>query len=60
MEQKKQLTLKEVLCLSEQERKEITRKNLKRVLTEFPLLVEKMPQIKRDFGMGIYGVFIKD
>ena len=59
MEQKKQLTLQDVLCLSEQEKKELTRKNLIRVLEELPKLVEKMPEIKRDFNMGILGVYYK-
>ena len=40
-----------------QQQKEITRKNLQRVLTELPKFAEKMPEIKRDFGMGIYGVY---
>ena len=37
--------------------KEITRKNLERVLKELPLLSEQMPEIKQDFNMGIYGVY---
>ena len=40
-----------------QQQKEITRKNLQRVLTELPLLAEKMPEIKRDFDMKNYGVY---
>ena len=37
--------------------KEITRKNLLRVLDELPKLAEKMPEIKNDFNMGRYGVY---
>ena len=40
-----------------QEQKELTRKNLQRVLTELPLLAEKMPEIRRDFDMRILGVY---
>ena len=40
-----------------QEQKEITRKNLQRVLNELPKLAEKMPEIRRDFNMGVYGVY---
>ena len=42
-----------------QEQKEITRKNLQRVLDELPKLAEKMPEIKRDFDMGKWGVYCK-
>ena len=40
-----------------QEQKELTRKNLQRVLDELPKLAEQMPEIKRDFDMGVYGVY---
>ena len=40
-----------------QQKKELTRKNLERVLTELPKLAEKMPEIKRDFNMKNYGVY---
>ena len=59
MEQKIKLTLKDVLCLSEQEKKELTRKNLLRVLEELPKLAEQMPEIKRDFNMAKLGVYYK-
>ena len=39
------------------EQKELTRKNLQRVLNELPKLAEKMPEIRRDFNMGVYGVY---
>ena len=39
------------------EQKELTRKNLQRVLNELPLLAEKMPEIRRDFNMGVYGAY---
>ena len=41
----------------QQQEKELTRKNLQRVLTELPKLAEQMPEIRRDFDMGIYGVY---
>ena len=40
-----------------QQEKELTRKNLQRVLTELPLLAEKMPEIRRDFDMRYSGVY---
>ena len=40
-----------------QQKKELTRKNLERVLTELPLLAEKMPEIKEDFYMDVFGVY---
>ena len=39
------------------ELKELTRKNLLRVLDELPKLMEKMPKIKEYFYMGIFGVY---
>ena len=45
------------LNLTIQQQKEITRKNLQRVLNELPLLAIKMPEIKRDFNMTRYGVY---
>ena len=41
----------------QQEQKELTRKNLQRVLEELPKLAEQMPEIRRDFDMEIYGVY---
>ena len=41
----------------QQQEKELTRKNLIRVLIELPKLVEKMPEIRRDFNMELYGVY---
>ena len=40
-----------------QEQKELTRKNLQRVLTELQKLAEQMPEIRRDFDMDILGVY---
>ena len=40
-----------------QEQKELTRKNLIRVLEDLPKLAEKHPEIKMDFDMGIFGVY---
>ena len=40
-----------------QEQKEITRKNLERVLTELPKLVKKHPYIRNDFDMDVFGVY---
>ena len=39
------------------EQKEITRKNLQRVLRELPKLAEKHPYIRNDFDMGTFGVY---
>ena len=41
------------------EQKELTRKNLERVLNELPLLAEKMPEIEKDFDMGNFGIYDK-
>ena len=49
----------ENLNLTLQQQKEITRKNLQRVLNELPLLAEQMPEIKRDFDMSRFGVYEK-
>ena len=40
-----------------QQKKDLTRKNLQRVLNELPLLAEKNPYIRNDFDMGIFGVY---
>ena len=39
------------------EQKELTRKNLQRVLNELPLLAEKHPYIRDEFDMGTFGVY---
>ena len=57
MEQKKQLTQQKVLALTNKQKKEITRKNLIRVLEELPKLANQMPQIKRNFDMKYYKVY---
>ena len=57
MEQTIQLTQQEVLTLPDKQKKEITRKNLQRVLEELPKLSEQIPEIRRDFDMGICGVY---
>ena len=49
----------ENLNLTLQQQKEITRKNLQRVLNELPLLAIKMPEIKKDFNMFGFGVYEK-
>ena len=54
MEQKIKLTLKEVMCLSEQEKKELTRKNLERVLDKMLPLSVINPKIKWYFNMQRY------
>ena len=57
MEQTIQLTQQEVLSLPDKQKKEITRKNLQRVLDELPELAKKMPEIIKDFDMEILGVY---
>ena len=40
-----------------QQKKDLTRKNLQRVLRELPKLAEKHPYIRNDFDMGTFGVY---
>ena len=40
-----------------QQQKELTRKNLQRVLRELPKLAKKNPYIKKDFDMKYYRVY---
>ena len=53
------IPFKEVCRLSEEDKKELTRKNLQRVYNELPKLAEKIPEIKTDFNMGIFGIYDK-